>query len=541
MRTPWNPTGCSTLAEAIAEHAKQNPDMAAFISDDRFITWKEYDNWTTHLASQLLSLDLDRGDRVGVLLPDSWEVHIAFVACEKSGLVAVGISPRAGLQEATYLLRRANVKVLISKGTLGGISFDRLLPELDKDGQHVHHIVLAGRIDEHGALSIDGQPARPLISAKATAAIEKRRMRPEELSLLNSTSGTTGMPKLVTQNQKRWISFAEEVYKSAPLSREDIFLCAVPASVGFGLWSGHFIPTLLGATTVLLPKFSVEKLFQAIQTHRVSILSAVSTQLVMMANHPEIKKYDLSSLKIKYTGGEAVPYSKALEFEELTGATVLQFYGSNEAGPISGTSVQDSTEKRLTTAGRFLGAMEVRLIDDNGLDVTATRRGRPICKGPFTSDGYYQNPEANTVLYTSDGWMKVDDIVEIDNQGFVKIIGRSGDFIIRGGKNISAAAVESAVMSCPGVELAAAVSMPDSTFGERVCIYVKLSDNTSITLKQLANHLLDRGISKENIPERLEVRNEFPIVSGGKIDKKALRKDIREKLAAEIPDQTSFS
>lgn len=533
MPTPWNPTGCGTLSEIIAVHARNKPDSVAYISNEGSMSWREYDEWSTRLASLLLSLGLGRGERVGILLPDSHEVHIAFVACEKSGLVAVGISPRAGQLEATYLLEKADVKAVISQGQQGSIDFARLFPELGKHGGTVHHITINGHIGEPGSLLVGNLSPADNGLADFTKDIETRRMQAGELSLLNSTSGTTGMPKLVTQNQKRWMSFAENVYRSAPLSEDDIFLCAVPASLGLGLWSGHFIPAMLGATTVLLPRFSTGKMLDAIQQHKVSVLSAVSTQLVMMATYPDIKNHDLSSLKVLYTGGEAVPYEKAVAFEQLTGATVLQFYGSNEAGPISGTSIHDSMEKRLTTAGKVLSTMEVRLIDDNGSDVTARRRGRPTCKGALTSDGYFQNPEANDKLYTPDGWLKIDDLIEIDDEGYVKVIGRTGDFIIRGGKNISAAAVENAVLSYPGIELAAAVSMPDPVFGERVCVYVKLAKNASVTLEQLASHLIEKGVSRENIPERLEICGELPTVSGGKIDKKLLRGDIRSKITSE--------
>lgn len=327
--------------------------------------------------------------------------------------------------------------------------------------------------------------------------------------------------------------YADFVLDSAPLTKEDVFLCAVPASVGFGLWFAHFVPTLLSAPTVLLPKFTVEGVFEAIQQHRATVLAAVSTQLIMMINHEVLSRYDLSSLKVLYTGGEPVPHKKAAQFERIVGAKVLQFYGSNEAGALSYTSVKDSAEKRLKTAGHIIEEMNIRLINENGEDVTASGYGQVVCKGPLTSDGYYNNEEANKDLYTEDGSIKLGDLVSIDEEGYLKVIGRVGDFIIRGGKNISAAMVEEAVLSHPAVKAAAVVAMPDPVFGEKVCAYLVVEGLINLDVPGLAAFLASNGVSKEYFPERIVIVDELPMVSGGKVARKILREDIRRKMEIE--------
>jgi acyl-CoA synthetase len=210
---------------------------------------------------------------------------------------------------------------------------------------------------------------------------------------------------------------------------------------------------------------------------------------------------------------------------------VLQFYGSNETGALSRTTVRDSASVRLHTAGHALREMQVRVFDpDTKADITATGGpGVAACRGPVTCLGYWDDPEANAALLTADGWMLTGDIVTVeppgDPEGVVRVRGRASDFIIRGGKNISAAVVEDEVGSHPAVALCAAVAAPDEIFGERVCCFVVLRTGApSLALPDLTDHLAARGTGKEYWPEILVVVDgDLPRSSGGKVAKGELR------------------
>jgi acyl-CoA synthetase len=220
-----------------------------------------------------------------------------------------------------------------------------------------------------------------------------------------------------------------------------------------------------------------------------------------------------------FTGGEMVPYERAKEFEARTGAYVLQFYGSNETGALSATSPADTQDQRLRTAGRVIPEMQVRL-----LDVDETGRGVPAGKGPTLCLGYWDDDTANAELVTDDGWMRMGDLATIDGDGYLTVAGRTSDFIIRGGKNISAAQVEAEVDSHPSVALCAAVAVPDDVFGERVCVFAELRDGAQpLDLDALRAHLEMRGTGKELWPERLVVLESLPRSSGGKVAKGELR------------------
>jgi len=260
----------------------------------------------------------------------------------------------------------------------------------------------------------------------------------------------------------------------------------------------------------------------AIERHRVTVLAAVSTQFVMLLNSPAVDAHDLSSLRVLFTGGEMVPYERAREFEQRTGAAVLQFYGSNETGALSATTPDDPPERRLRTAGRVIPEMRVRLLDpDTDADITVTGGpGVPAGNGPTLCLGYWDDAAANEALWTEDGWMRMGDLATIDADGYLTVVGRTSDVIIRGGKNVSAAQVEDEVGSHPAVALCAAVAMPDATFGERVCVFVEMrSGHDALTLETLNGYLAQRGTGKELWPERLEVLDSLPRSSGGKLAK----------------------
>jgi acyl-CoA synthetase len=366
---------------------------------------------------------------------------------------------------------------------------------------------------------------------EAVTDLEGRAFGPDDVFLINSTSGTTGMPKCVVHTQNRWMYFHQLAADAGDMRGDDVFLSAIPAPFGFGIWTAHVTPAVLGAPTVVHERFDADETIRAIDRERVTVLACVSTQFLLMLKSPLVEQHDLSSLRCMFTGGEAVPEARAARFEDVTGARVLQFYGSNETGALSRTTMRDDREHRLQTAGRCIVDMQVRLLDDDGHDITTPDApGHPACKGPATCLGYLDDARANEELFTADGWMRIGDLCTIDGDGYLRVVGRTSDIIIRGGKNISAPAVEAEVAQHPDVALAAAVAMPDEVFGERVCMYAELEPDAELDLDALVTFLRQRGVSPEWLPERLVVVDSLPRASGGKVAKGELRADIRRRL-----------
>lgn len=495
----WSAT---TLSDAVRRNAQRFPRRAAYVDYlGAGLTWREFDAAADTLAAQLAGIGVRPHDRIAVWHRDSAAIHVLFVAIERCGAVVVGIGARAGTREVNAILAGAQAKLMIT--------------------------------DEQRHAAAAGLPIEKLsigeLGAAAENAVPGPQLGADDVFLINSTSGTTGLPKCVVHTQNRWHYFHQCAVANGALRADDVFAPIIPTPFGFGLWTSHTTPIHLGATAVLLDRFSAAATCAAIAQHRVTVLCCVSTQLTMMMADAASRDFDLSSLRVVFTGGEALPYRPAAEFEELTGAKILQFYGSNETGLLSGTTLDDPLEKRLRTGGRIVGEMRVRLFggEDGNTDVTGTGRGQPACRGPATSLGYLNGIDHDK-LFTPDGWMRMGDICEIDAEGYLSVTGRTSDFILRGGKNISAAQVEDAVMTHPAIAVAAAIAMPDEVFGEKVCVYVELVNAeligaSTLELPELVEHLLSLGVSKELLPERLVVLDELPRSSGGKIAKGQLR------------------
>ena len=250
-------------------------------------------------------------------------------------------------------------------------------------------------------------------------------------------------------NQNRWYYFHQKAVANGELTADDVFLPVIPTPFGFGIWTSHTTPIHLGATTVRTERFDPAATCAAVARHRATVLCCVSTQFAMILADPASRDYDLSSLRVVFTGGEPLPYAQAARFEELTGVTILQFYGSNETGMLSATTLADPLDRRLRTAGRIVPEMQVRLFDGDR-DVTESGRGQPACRGPALSLGYLGGTDHDK-LFTKDGWMRMGDICELDADGYLTLAGRTSDFILRGGKNISAVQVEEAVATHPAV------------------------------------------------------------------------------------------
>ena len=599
----------------------------AFIEEDRCWDWQGYHSLSGRLAMFFAKLGFERTERIVVFLPDSGLLHAVYLAAERAGLIVVGIGHRAGRAELSHLVGRceavAFVELLEEETDDASESlFQSLRREHPQLRHHFRIAEVLGRTNRNDfnqddlpqsgltrndlvaslLVSVDNKPPEHLQADQRELEAQRRslplvddkppehlqadsredhdpaneiakthlrfpdRLGPSELFLLNSTSGTTGLPKCVMQTQNRWFYFHQLAEAYGALTHEDRFCVAVPAPFGFGLWTTHFTPAALGIPTILMRRFSPELMLSLIERERATVLCAVTTQFIMMLNSPDLQRYDLTSLRVLFTGGEAIPPQRAQEFEKQTGAVLLNFYGSNETGVLTGTRIDDSQQVRLNTGGRPVPEMNVRLLHpDTGavlmrwdeaeyvtdvaegqdgqiaqkpdksniaenLDTEAILQGVPACRGPATTLGYYDDDAANGELFTEDGWMLMGDIVRFTDD-CLQVVGRTSDFIIRGGKNISAPAVEAEVMTHPAVRLAAAVAAPDEVFGERVAVYAELREGATLDLESLTEHLTSRGVSKEWFPEHLVIVDTIPRSSGAKMAKGELREDISQRLS----------
>ena len=501
-----------TLSDIVRENALSNPLGIAYQWGDEIMTWSEYDQVANAIAAHITE-DLQAGDRVLVWLPDGGLVHASYLACERARTIAVGVGWRAGSKELEHLAARTESSFLLLPAETNLGSGSQVAKSLG-----LPFLILS----DSSKKEVIGPQVEPGVG-------------PSELWFLNSTSGTTGLPKCVMQTQNRWFYFHQKAVEFGHLESTEIWMSVVPAPFGFGLWTAHVTPSILGVPCIVQQKFDPKLAAQTIRENEVSVLCAVSSQFVMILDAAE--ELDLVSLNVVFTGGEAISPKRAAELEEKAGCRVLNFYGSNETGTLSGTTVDDPPMRRHTTGGKIIPEMQVRLYDpDTGQRLPDFGIGQPACRGPALSLGYWDDLEANRELRTEDGWFLMGDLVELEAEGWLRVVGRTSDFIIRGGKNISAAAVEEEVRNHPAVAHVAVVARPDVKLGETAVAYVQLHAGKSLTLSELKQYLKDNGVTIDWWPETLKILSKLPMSSGGKVAKGTLREMANELNGKELED-----
>jgi acyl-CoA synthetase len=511
-----------SVSDLVHGHATARPEATAYRDDHGVLPWHRYDAHASSLARVLAGLGVAPGTRAAVLVGDGAAFHVALLGCERAGLISVGLPARGNDGEHAELMGRVGSTVLVTSESVRGRPPAEVVVALEESGARVeHHVVLGAQGDPVLVSSRDGDGRRE--DAGAPGSLEGRQVPPTDLWLLNFTSGTTGLPKVVTQTQNRWLYQARMAIRSAEITHQDVVLSAIPGGYGFGLWSGHMLPAVLGLTCVQMERFTPEAALALIESERVTVLACVTTQLVMMLESDALAVTDTGSLRSVFTGGEMVHASQARRWEARTGSRVLQFYGSNEGGPVSGTTLADDDETRLSTTGRILPGTDFRLLEETR-DEHGRRCGQLAVRGPGAHGSYWADDAANRDLLTDDGFVVMADLVSVDESDRLRVVGRQSDIIIRGGRNISAAVVEGHVLSHPAVRMAAAVPVPDAVFGERIGVAVELNDEVGdLGLTDLVGYLTARGIGKEYLPEKLVVVDSMPVSSGAKADKKLIR------------------
>jgi acyl-CoA synthetase len=522
----WSTSSFSSQVAELA--AGPNGDAPAYLTADGALSWRGYDVAATHLELQLRELGLPPAASVGVFLADSLATHVAYLALERAGLTIVGIGPRSGQHEIRHLMTTTQAPVLITDKTVRGADQRTIFAEL---------AAAVPTLATHVTLELTARDARygtPVVEVHGPTGArpsDAPPRGPNDVFMVNATSGTTGLPKCVQHTQNRWYRFAHHAIIAGGLGDDDVLMSVLPAPFGFGLWSSHFLPVRLGRPVVLMDRWDAGAGLELMHRYGVTMFAGVTTQLMMLLDRMDAGQPPPRELRAVFTGGEAVPYERARRFEELTGASVLQFYGSNESGALSYTTVHDDQEHRLRSAGRIVVEMHVELADpDTGEPVTEPGKpGQPTCWGPTMTSGYLADPQANEALFDARGRVRMPDLATISADGYLTVAGRVADIIIRGGMNISAADVEEALLAHNAIELVAVVGAPHSTFGEQVAAFVQLRDGEQLTLADVQAHMSARGMAKHTWPEQLHILDELPRNTGEKIAKGVLRASLARR------------
>lgn len=470
------------------------------------------------LAAGLLDRGVKPGDRVLVMMVNSPEVLIAYQAIARMGGVTVPLLPVLKVPEIQHIASNCEPHAVITNLPLTAV---------------IQPALTAANLPEPAIIVAVGDPAEVeaagLVSytqlVEATPPLKQvHTSQPEELAIILYTSGTTGQPKGVMLSHNNQISNimgnADQEYLLGNAFRPtEPALTALPLAHAFGLTVSNIL-CLSNNPLVLLPRFDLQKIFEAIEKYKVYSMAAAPAMLVAMFNYLEADRYDTSSLTIVSCGSAPLPESVLFGFQKRFGATIREGYGLTEAT----TTVSGHREGMVIkpgSVGKPIANVEVKVVNALGESLPTGERGEILVRGPNVMMGYYKNPKA-TASTIDEGWLHTGDVGYLDEDGYIYIVERTKDLIIRGGQNVYPRDAEEVLARHPAVLEVAVVGVPSEKYGEEVKAYVALRPGQTVTGEELIEYT-QQSLAKYKTPAYIEFIEALPRNTVGKINKRGLR------------------
>ncbi|WP_233608738.1 class I adenylate-forming enzyme family protein [Nocardia stercoris] len=518
LRRSWARSGYypgRDVYDLFARHRTRHPDKPAVVDADGVVTYAELDDQARRLATGLAALGIGTDDVVAVQLPNSRLACAVDLAVAALGAVVLPFPVGRGSREAASLLRRSHAVAVITPAEYNGFPCAGSIRELAADLPALRAVIAVGRHAARGCV--------PLHALLATDAGEfrPRSTDPDGPARILVTSGSEAEPKMVLYSHNaltggRGATLA--ALADNPATMRNMFL--VPLASAFGSSGTAVTLAAFGATLVLQPKFDAAATLAMIDKARPTHLLGVPTMLRMVLDHPALATTDTSSLRAVVVGGSAIDELTVRKGRDLLGCPVVNLYGS--ADGVSCHTALDDPPERATTAGRPDPVVaDIRITDSAGIDLPAGSVGEILSRGPMSPICYVGDRALDHALRTPDGWTRTGDLGILDSDGYLTVVGRRKDVVIRGGLNISPAEVESLLITHPAVTDVACVAVPDPLYGERMCACIAAT--VPLTLDDLTGHLLAAGLEPRKLPERLLQLPTLPLGPAGKVDRRVLR------------------
>ncbi len=517
------------------KNAVMYPEKEAFVDSRTRMTWAEVKKYMDRFALALLELGIKRDEVIATQLPNCVEYALIRGAHEKAGSVLLEMTATLRHEEVKYLLKKTGAVGIIIPWKYRNFDYFTMIEEIRTDLPQLKHILILDDEMPGGTISVREMLKKPLEEKYSPSYLDKTRHSMTEISVLEHTTGTTGLPKIVPTSTGifEYQAFVHQSTYGEKLNSSDTCAVISPSITGPNILTFYSAP-IVGARIVFLERFRPEDALSLIEKEKVTVTSVLPALLAMMIRLPSFDNYDLSSLRFIVCTGASLEKELAREAEEKIGCPIVQHYGSNEAGVVAAMQSPDWPRNiRLLTVGRPAPGTDLKIVDDDGNEVPRGEIGAVTARGPGCSFGYYKDKEATLNAWTVDGWYKMGDLGKIDEQGNLMIVGRSRDMIIRGGQNIFPIEIENMLLTHPSISRVAVVKMPDAIMGEKVCAYVILKSGQELSYDDMTSFLKEQKIASYKIPERLEIVDTFPLSQEQKVSKKDLEQDIIQKLKAE--------
>ncbi|SPF44804.1 Acyl-CoA synthetase (AMP-forming)/AMP-acid ligase II [Syntrophobacter sp. SbD1] len=518
-------------------NARELGDREALVDSKYRLTWSEAKKLVDAIAVSWVEMGIPKDARIIIQSPNSVFGFLSRIACERAGCISLTVYPYLRERELEYMVERTQATAVVIPHVYRKFDYLEMYRDLQKRFPHLKYFFLFD--DEvpkgapEGTYSITGMAQARAQRPVDEKVLEARRFSAtNDVALLTTTSGTTGIPKLVEWPTAPRVCTSKGRVDIWGLTKDDITVAIAPHAGGAAGTLTYFAAPLAGAKTVMLEEFSPEEALALIEREKATAIGVVPTHLVRILEC-DTSKYDLSSLRFIRSAGGYLPPQVAEEAEIALKASITSDLGTQDMGSVSGCRVEDTKDLRRRTVGRMLPGNKVRLVDkDTGEVVPDGEPGILYFRGPHAPAGYYRDEQLTATVFDPEGWTTTGDIVKFD-QGCLWILGRAKDMIIRGGQNIYPAEIEGLLNDHPKVSSVAVVPYPDREMGERTCAYVIPKPGQTFAFQDMVEFLKSKKLAMFKLPERLEIVSEFPAVGdSGKVNKEVLKKDIAEKVNA---------
>jgi salicylate---[aryl-carrier protein] ligase len=520
-----------TVGDALRATAKIHAERHIFISDERSVTFAEFDEATDRLAAGLLDLGLRTGDRAIFQMGTTVETAIALLACYKIGLIPVCSVPQHREVEIGQLARQSSAKGYFVQADFSNFDLVAFARQMTEQHPPLEHLVFARAGENIGSTQLESLIEKtPLAYARKRLADVK--LGPGDVLSFQLSGGTTGAPKIIPRFHAEYLGHAAGWMKRYAITRSSRVIWSLPLLHNAGQLYALIPAVAAGVTTVLMPKVDIRRMLELIEQHRVTHALSIGPIAPQIIAYPDVAKHDLSSLRLFAT------MSRADALEAHLGVPCSNLFGITE-GLLLGNGPDVPAAARHHTQGRSgCPQDDIRLLElGSEQEVKPGAMGELCFRGPSSLRGFFNAPEANKNAFTSDGFYRTGDMMTahvIEGETYYAFEGRSRDNVNRGGEKIGCEEVEAFVSMHPAVADAKLVPMPDDFYGEKACVFIILRpDQRAPEVKELASFLVGKGLAKFKCPERIEIVEAFPLTRVGKVDKPALKAAIAALLKQE--------
>jgi len=527
-----------TIGDALRESAKKWPKSDALVSCHEKVTYsyKELLERSEQIAEGLVGLGLPKQARIGILAPNCKEWTVTQLAASLADLVLVNINPAYQTTELEYALKKVGVSALVMtpgfKSSNYIESINQIAPEVfeAKTSQRLpelKHLILIGKEKHKGTMKFDdlyGISCHEYLHRGLEVSFE-------DPTNIQFTSGTTGTPKAATLTHHNILNNGYYIGQTLKYSHNDRVCIPVPLYHCFGMVLGNLACITHGAAMVYPDySFSPVSTMDSVEKEKCTALYGVPTMFIGCLRENDKRRRQVMSLRTGIVAGSVcTPELMKRIIDDLHISEMTNAYGMTETSPVSFQShLKDNFDKKISTVGQIHPHCEAKIINKEGRIVDKGEPGELCTRGYIVMKGYWDDPQATKKVIDQEGWMHTGDLASMDEEGYVRIIGRNKDMIIRGGENIYPAEVENFYMGHPDIEDIQVIGVPDKDFGEQVCAWVKMKPGKApLTLEGL--EFFGKGkIAHYKIPKLIKVVDEFPMTVTGKIKKFLMRAEYMD-------------